>query len=77
MKKFIYFIHKLFTPKFRVKFITPSGIRVSISCSYGSEEKFKETVIQIFPFIESEQLIVKKNENAEEKENISTGAYYE
>lgn len=77
MRKFLAFLHHLFTPKFRVKFITPNGIKVFVSCTYGSEEKFKETVMQIFPFIESEQLIVKKNESAEEKENISTGAYYE
>lgn len=77
MKKFISFIRKLFTPKFRIKFITPNGIIVSVTCTYGSEEKFKEMVTNIFPFIELEHIIVKKNESAEEKENISTGAYYE
>lgn len=73
MRRFFTFLHNLFTPKFRFRFITPAGVRVEVTCTYGSEKHFKEIVTQVFPFIEATEITsyLDKHNEAEKEENVN------
>ena len=65
MKKFLNFLAKLFSPKFRIRFTTSAGVRVVVSCDYGNEEQFKKIVCYIFPCIELTETELEKKDGEE------------